>query len=404
VTSYETPEGWEDGPEEWVPPEDWVDPRDNPDLPWIEHPTDDDLAEHEAWLAGIEQSRTDEPETVEVADHGQNEHLPFELQPHAQEFVEGARGRVAPGVGGIDLTNYSRNPQQRGFGAPCKVQLAAIQLTNVRLMVHVALAELQAKIMRANEAQGYLYRAGDTGSYNCRNVGGTSVYSWHAWSVATDSNWKTNPQRRPVTTDRPRWELDRWNRFGYAWGGDYTGSSVPDAMHTEAMFATVQIPALLALAAAELDPIIGGMPSPTPAPAPLPIPTDQARTDEYNLRDTGFDPGPVDGTWDASSTAACKRFQFAARISVDGVCGPDTRGKLKLVPSWHGAPDRAGDGGYSALRWQQALKSHGWRIETDNVWGPHATSILRQFQAEKGITADGVRGPQSWTTLFCTVN
>lgn len=154
-------------------------------------------------------------------------------------------------------------------------------------------------------------------------------------------------------------------------------------------------------------PMLGDAPAPAPVPAPSPGGIQfsaEAKSDQFNLRDTGFDPGPIDGYWGQRSTDACKRFQFAARIAVDGVCGPATRSMLRKVPSWRTAPDAAGDGGYSALRWQTELKRHGWHIETDNRWGPHSTSILRQFQAEKGVTADGVRGPQSWTTLFCTVN
>jgi hypothetical protein len=397
----------DEGPEEWQPWEGFTDPRDDPGLDWIQHPSEEELAALEAMCPPADRL-AEEQATVEVRDAGQNEHLPLELQIEAQHLFEaeggfgGAFGRVAPGVGGIDLTDYSRNPQQRGFGLPCKQAMAAIQLSEVRILVHVAVAELQGLIMRANEAQGYRYRARDTGSYNCRVIAGTTAHSWHSWAVATDSNWTTNPQRRPVTTDRPRWELDRWNRFGYAWGGDYTGSSVPDAMHTEEMFTTSQIPALLKLAHAELGPIIGGM---HPAPAPVPVPpgpSDQARKDQADLRDTGFDPGLIDGRWGDKSRAACRRFQFAARIAVDGVCNSATRAALRKVPSWHGAPDRPGDGGYSALRWQQKLAEHGWHIATDGVWGAHAVSILRQFQADKGISPTGERGPQPWTTLWCT--
>ncbi|UZJ26628.1 peptidoglycan-binding protein [Rhodococcus antarcticus] len=43
---------------------------------------------------------------------------------------------------------------------------------------------------------------------------------------------------------------------------------------------------------------------------------------------------------------------------------------------------------------------HGWRVEVDGVWGPHSKSILRQFQAEKGLVVDGVFGPATWTALF----
>jgi hypothetical protein len=389
---------------DWEPWDGYADPRDDDTLPWVEHPTDDDL---KTWarLAPPPGRLAAEPAEVEVADNGQNLLLPEEFQPPAEEMDPGgARKRVAPGVGGISLTDYSRSPSARGWGTACQVPLAAVQLTNLRVMTHAAHAELVGLIMRSNEHQGYLYRAKDTGCYNCRNIGGTSQKSWHSWAVAVDSNWQSNPMRKPLTTDRPRWELDRWNRFGYAWGGDYTGGTPPDTMHTEALFHTNQIGALLDLARRELLPILGGMPAPTPRPPSSADSAEQIRKDQANLLDTGFDCRGTWGVWDPNSQAAAKRFQFAARLTVDGDMGPATRGALAKVPSWRTAPDRAGDGGHSALAWQRKLKEHGWRIETDGVWAAHSAAILGQFQADKGLPRDGLRGPQCWTTLHTTVN
>jgi peptidoglycan hydrolase-like protein with peptidoglycan-binding domain len=76
---------------------------------------------------------------------------------------------------------------------------------------------------------------------------------------------------------------------------------------------------------------------------------------------------------------------------------------LHKVPSWHSGGNIPDDpGGYPASQWQQKLKDHGWRIDVDNAWGAHSKSILSQFQADKGLTVDGLRGPASWTCLYCT--
>lgn len=43
------------------------------------------------------------------------------------------------------------------------------------------------------KAHGYEVRAGDTGTYADRNIAGTSLKSLHAYGVALDLNWDTNP-------------------------------------------------------------------------------------------------------------------------------------------------------------------------------------------------------------------
>jgi peptidoglycan hydrolase-like protein with peptidoglycan-binding domain len=156
-----------------------------------------------------------------------------------------------------------------------------------------------------------------------------------------------------------------------------------------------------------VDQVVGGAPTPPPTPAPQPAPapqpsgdTAQIKNDQFDLTDTGFDTGGIDGVWGPKSVQACKAFQFAAHLAVDGICGDNTRAALHKVPSWRGGQD----GGHPALLWQQKLKAHGWHIELDGVWGAHSASILRQFQQDKGLAVDGVRGPSSWTCLYCTVN
>lgn len=42
------------------------------------------------------------------------------------------------------------------------------------------------------------------------------------------------------------------------------------------------------------------------------------------VKANGFDPGAIDGIYGAKSVAACKAFQQAKGLSVDGMCGPKT--------------------------------------------------------------------------------
>ena len=466
---------------------------------------------------------------------------------------------------------------------------------------------------------------------NCRMISGTTMWSLHAWGLAVDENWQTNPYTSPLRTDKPEWLVRRWNRYGFAWGGHYSGSK--DAMHFEFMGAPGDVPAALALARDELGRPESWLPGPYPSPVngcpevagfdcsynkpdavamavgghrfmvgyvssnpaknltpehvaayraeglavglvweetadrclggatagaadgdeadrqadalgypldavvwfavdfdagpshmaavgdyavefdrhnkrpvgvygkadvidalvtpgarpvrygwqtaawsggrisakanlyqrvghpawpvagvdpgaydenvalapvplwgwrradpgqPLPPPpppnpdpwhdipmggvTDlyaqgpQVARDQADLADTGF-PVAADGFAGPATVAAIKAFQTASKVAVDGAMGPQTRAAIHRVPSWHphgNIPDD--DGGYPARTWQQKLKDHGWRIAVDNAWGAHSRSILSQFQADKRLTVDGNRGPQSWTCLWTTVN
>lgn len=79
------------------------------------------------------------------------------------------------------------------------------------------------------------------------------------------------------------------------------------------------------------------------------------------------------------------------------------------------APGPAWPGEYLALRspmlhdatvqrWQQRMHDRGWSIGVDGWYGQQSASVCRQFQAEKGLTADGIVGPVTWAVAFRTDN
>lgn len=51
---------------------------------------------------------------------------------------------------------------------------------------------------------GYEIRPADTDSYNCRTITGGSLKSLHAYGIALDVNWQTNPWRDHPGTRPPR--------------------------------------------------------------------------------------------------------------------------------------------------------------------------------------------------------
>lgn len=222
---------------DWTAPAGFVDPVDNPDIPFVvaydpSHPDPVPPAERLAR----------EPAVVQVNPH-----------PHFAPRLVKARSSYPCAVPGINLDQWT-SPSARGWGQSCHVPLATVTLNGgAHVTVHTGLAELVGLIMRANEAQGYVYRAADTGGYNCRNIAGTTDTSWHAWGIAIDCDWTTNPSKPcPIVTDRPGWEIQRWNRYGFGWGGDYDCSNPPDTMHVEFHGTPEQAQAALDLARAEI--------------------------------------------------------------------------------------------------------------------------------------------------------
>lgn len=88
------------------------------------------------------------------------------------------------------------------------------------------------------ELYNYPCSGPDNGAFNCRNVKGTKKRSKHAYGIAIDRRWKTNPQGKPLRTDRPaamnRAIVSVRTNNGaqvWIWGGYW---NTPDAMHDEA--------------------------------------------------------------------------------------------------------------------------------------------------------------------------
>lgn len=87
-------------------------------------------------------------------------------------------------------------------------------------------------------AHDYRTRRADTGAYNCRRITGGTGYSLHAYGIAADLNWQTNPYGRNLVTDMPpamraaiKAIRTRNGVRVFGWGGDYRTNK--DAMHFE---------------------------------------------------------------------------------------------------------------------------------------------------------------------------
>ena len=242
-------------------------------------------------------------------------------------------------VPGISLTNYSKTAQNKGWGAPCTQARTTITLSNgVRITVASRIARLSTLVLNEAIRRGYVIRAADTGAYNCRKIAGSTAWSNHAWALAIDINWNSNPYTTGTKHDIPDWMADLLNRYGFAWGGDYSGSR-RDYMHFEFMGTPAQADAATNLAEREL-----GNARPAPSGG-LPVHAVGSRvlyltdphmtgTDVKKLQETllrwypsqpwGAVANFADGDFGNGTDRAVRYFQGKAGLTVDGEAGSGT--------------------------------------------------------------------------------
>jgi hypothetical protein len=164
----------------------------------------------------------------------------------------------------IDLNDYSKTAAQHGWGAgwpSCSaarqagLAVATAPRSGVGVSVHRRIARLVALLFAETERRGYLLRPGQCWGYACRAIAGTAVASNHSWALAIDINSLANPYQFPRRTDMPTWMPLLWNRYGFAWGGNYNDNGrlgKADSMHYEFMGTPVDADQMTALALYEL--------------------------------------------------------------------------------------------------------------------------------------------------------
>jgi len=72
----------------------------------------------------------------------------------------------------------------------------------------------------------------------------------------------------------------------------------------------------------------------------------------------------------------------------------------------HGVPPfpgycSLGTTGVATTQVQERLSARGWMLDVDGVFGAGTDNVVRKFQAEKGLSVDGVVGPDTWKAI-CT--
>ncbi|MFH1807224.1 MAG: peptidoglycan-binding protein [Pseudomonadota bacterium] len=135
------------------------------------------------------------------------------------------------------------------------------------------------------------------------------------------------------------------------------------------------------------------------------------KTLQQKLKNAGFNPGAVDGDFGPRTRAAVLAFQRSRGISADGVVGPQTWGKLNGTSGSSGTSGSTSTGGSGPVmrqgargepvrKLQQRLKDLGFNPGgVDGDFGPNTRAAVVAFQRSRGISADGVVGPQTWNKL-----
>jgi len=120
------------------------------------------------------------------------------------------------------------------------------------------------------------------------------------------------------------------------------------------------------------------------------------------LRANGVYEGNVDGLSGPQTEHAVRAIQVRAKITVDGVVGPETREALGKLgrPGLGTRALQRGMQGWDVASLQFRLAVRGFPSGTfDGDFGAHTDAAVRRFQAWVGLQQDGVAGPATTRAL-----
>lgn len=350
-------------------------------------------------------------------------------------------------------------PSSRGlrgpsaWGEPCQAdKVVTVKVTGgVRFSVHRDIAPLVKALAEATIARGYPLKKPQCGGYNCRKIRNGNSWSNHAWGLAVDLNWSTNPMisvkklRRDhgdpfpdsSWTDMPEWLPAMWTRYGFRWGGSYR--SVRDAMHFEFMPPPSDVPSMIEKLRTD------GFDAPNPPPPRLkPGATGPFVTKLQELLTAAGHEVSGPATFGPGTEAALRAFQTARGLDVDAIAGPNTWAAL-MAPAPDAAPEvkppppppagatteepppsttpppvvtqrpakpdfsqypRLGPkASGSDVHHLQTLLTQ-LEFDTGGVegnFGDLTEAAVRAFQTEHGLEVDGWVGPTTWKALLAAV-
>jgi peptidoglycan hydrolase-like protein with peptidoglycan-binding domain len=114
------------------------------------------------------------------------------------------------------------------------------------------------------------------------------------------------------------------------------------------------------------------------------------------------DLGPMGGGhWDCGPGFPMDRvLQMAGGVPASPVPLPPTGAG---APPWPGRYFELVDplmSGADIAQWQAQIAVRGWQLAADGWYGSQSEAVCVQFQDEKGLTVDGVVGPDTWAAAW----
>ncbi len=100
----------------------------------------------------------------------------------------------------------------------------------------------------------------------------------------------------------------------------------------------------------------------------------------------------ADGIFGSGTADKVKSFQRSQSLTADGVVGPGTWSKLIVTVS-------SGSNGSAVKAAQVQLNRYGHGLAVDGAFGSGTASAAKKFQQSKGLSADGIVGPDTWRAL-----
>ena len=220
--------------------------------------------------------------------------------------------------------------QLRKLWAPaCNFNMTTLTLhSGARITINSACVEAYKALDGIMQSFGYHPRKADTAAYNCRKITGGSGYSLHAYGIAADINWNTNPYGRKLITDMPvpmvaaiKGIRTRKGVQVFRWGGDYRKNK--DAMHYEVVCGPADLEAGIDWGTVPIEP-----PDPNdPATHPTLHKGDKGPTVEKLhelLRKARYTNLDGKGNFGSKTDASVRAYQESRKLAADGWVGLQT--------------------------------------------------------------------------------
>ena len=132
---------------------------------------------------------------------------------------------------------------------------------------------------------------------------------------------------------------------------------------------------------------------------------DAVKTLQGELNAKGYDCGSVDGLFGGKTYAAVTAFQKANSLSVDGIVGKLTWGKLydaaPVTVMTAAQPTVSyGSSGEAVRKLQELLNARGYDCgSVDGIFGAKTKAAVQAFQEANSLASDGIAGPLTWSKL-----